>query len=449
MRIASICGIALSFLLFFLAFARYREAMLGQGTLSKSFTFKQMTHSDTPKDLWGSVSKPYPTGAFWTNLVVKTGDSPAAVLPYGVKTVEAGVQVSYGATRRMVTQYAISDNFVADLQLSATQAYQSRAVESFDSLSVTMAYKLTGNGKYRTHLVKGSPFVTVVYDNATPVISAGLMRILDLQSMVVKGSTGSQYIVTLGNFQKWLVYCSEPVAFTWNNDALTAPSTIKGVVRVAILPLQNVDAAFNLLLKHASRYPTGATMTIAHPNNAISEITFNYKTEGAGSLMMLALPHHVSSMTFPVVHNSTHGSYHPIYSIKGKMKTIIGDMWKMQMNMPTVGWNYQLADKLTISELDEIAKNLITDVKNGLPDAVDPYTFGKQIGRMAQLALIADNLGIADVRQQAISNLQQSLTPWITGMNADTLVYDKTYGGMVTVNGLADAMADFGSGWYR
>ena len=80
-----------------------------------------MSHPDPPTALWGSVTKPYPTGAFWTNLVVRQGDSPIAVLPYGIKTVDSGVQVSYGATRRSVTQLVISDPFVTDLQISATQ----------------------------------------------------------------------------------------------------------------------------------------------------------------------------------------------------------------------------------------------------------------------------------------------------------------------------------------
>jgi endo-1,3(4)-beta-glucanase len=180
----------------------------------------------------------------------------------------------------------------------------------------------------------------------------------------------------------------------------------------------------------------------------MSEISFTYQAEGAGTLMMLALPHHISTMIYPQLNNRTNKAYNPIYCIKGKMETVLGEHWEMRLSMRTVGWNYELADMLTIPELEEIARNLMIDVTTSLPNAVDPYTFGKQLGRMAQLALIADNLGIAEVRQQAVAILEQSLTPWVTGGNADTLVYDKTYGGIVTMNGLADAMADFGSGWY-
>ena len=41
-------------------------------------------------------------GAFWTNFVVGDGDGAVGVLPYGVKCLPAGVQVSYGAARRVL-----------------------------------------------------------------------------------------------------------------------------------------------------------------------------------------------------------------------------------------------------------------------------------------------------------------------------------------------------------
>lgn len=68
--------------------------------------------------------------------------------------------MSYGPTRRVINQRAISDPFACDLQIASSQAYVSRAVETYDNISVTMAYKTAGIGKYKTHLVKGSPFVT-------------------------------------------------------------------------------------------------------------------------------------------------------------------------------------------------------------------------------------------------------------------------------------------------
>ena len=102
---------------------------------------KIVSHPETPSPLWGTVSKPFPTGAFWTNLVVKNGDGPIAVLPYGVRCVDAGIQVSYGAFRRIVSPISVFDPFVTDIQISATQTYVSRSLDSYDNASVTMSYK--------------------------------------------------------------------------------------------------------------------------------------------------------------------------------------------------------------------------------------------------------------------------------------------------------------------
>lgn len=423
---------------------------LGQ-SLNRLTAFRQVTHLEPPNALWGTVVKPYPTGAFWTNLVVKNGDGAIGIYPYGVKTTDAGVQVSYGASRRAVSQIAITDPFVADLQIGSTQAFVGRAVESYDNTSVTVCYRTAVNGKFRTYLVKGSPFVTVVYENATPLISSPLMKITTVDSRVVRNSPGIQYIVTLGNFQKWLVYCSEPVALVWKENTLYSPNPIRGYIRVSILPVQNAEVAFSTLMGYVQKYPTGAVMTLAYPTGTVATVNWQYTVAGNGPLLMLALPHHVPIMVFPVdcdENRMVQAAFTPVWSIKGKLKAVVGERWTLQYNTVQVGWNYALTDKLSTSQMDEIAKQLLIDVKSIIPSAVDPYTFGKELARMARLAQIADNLGIADARQQALTAVETALTPWLQGANTDALLYDKTYGGVISTNGLADPYADYGSGWY-
>lgn len=425
---------------------------LGQSIIMKITPYRQVIHPDPPTALWGSVSKPYPTGAFWTNLAIKNGDGAIGVYPYGVKTVDAGIQVSYGAFRRQVTSNAIIDTFANDIQISVTQPYVGRAIEAYDNVSVTMGYRTTANGKFRTYLVKGSPYITTYFEGTTPVISSPLMHITSVDAKIVQNSVGTQYILTLGNFQKWFVYCSESVTFTWKDNTLTAASAIRGFVRIAILPLQNVDSAFAQLLTYVQRYPIGAAMTLSYPTATTGCVTIQFDTVGPGSLLMFALPHHNSLLPASLTDNADSKRAQlvlaPIWSIKGKMKAIVGDTWKLTYNFPTVGWNYVVQEKLTNSQLDEVAKHLLQETKAIFQVAPDTYTFGKQLGRMARLALIADNLGIVDARQQAIFNLETTIIPWLQGMNTDPLVYDKAYGGLVSAGSLADSGSNFGSGWY-
>ena len=423
-----------------------------RATLLKVNPFKAVTHPDPPTTFWGIVSKPYPTGAFWSNLAVKNGDGAIGLYPYGIKALDAGIQVSYGAFRRVVSKSAITDTFSTDLQISCSQSYLSRAIEAYDNISVTMGYKYVGTGKMKAFLVKSSPFVTVVFENTTPIISSGIMKIISVDSRVMKDSQGVQYIVTLGNFQKWLVYCSEPVALVWKENTLSSPNPIRGYVRVAVLPLQNFEAAATMLLTYVQKYPIGASVSLTYPTGTTANLNIQYNTVGAGPLLMLALPHHAALMQQPQIDSEEskriQSIYNPIWCIKGKMKAVVGETWKLQYNLVQIGWNYVVADKLSTSQLDEIAKNLLLEVKITSAAPVDAYSFGKVIGRMARLALIADNLGIAEARQQAISGLENFFIPWLQGMNQDFLVYDKTYGGLVTTSSLADPMANFGSGWY-
>ena len=426
--------------------------VLGQPYLFKTTPYKVTMHPDPPTSFWGTVTKPYPTGAFWTNLVVKNGDGAIGAYPYGIKTLDAGVQVSYGAFRRQVSITAITDVFVSDMQIGASQAYVSRAIESYDNVSVTMSYKTQANGKYKAILVKSSPFVTVVYDGATPVISSPLMKITAVDAKLVQDRPGTQYIVTLGNYQKWLVYCSEPVVLSWKDNSLSAASPIRGYIRVAILPNQNTDPAFNQLINYVQKYPTGGSITFTYPIPTQAIMSIQYNTIGTGSLLMLALPHHIPLLPVTLLTSDesvkVQNAYTPIWCIKGKLKPVVGDNWKLTYNLVTASWNYPLMDRLTTPQMDDIAKYLIQEVRTNLAPAPDVYSFGKQIGRMTRLALIADNLGIADARQQAIQSLETSLIPWLQGINSDVLLYDKTYGGLVTTLSLTDAFGNFGNGWY-
>jgi endo-1,3(4)-beta-glucanase len=427
------------------------------GALSKMITFKQVVHPLPVSAMWGTVSKPYPTGAFWTNLVVNNGDNPVSLGAYDVKTVPAGVQVSYSATRRSVSQSAITDPFDVDFQIAAAEAYATRSVLKYDNLSVTMQYQNPGStGKYLAYLVKGSVFVTVEFQGSTPVISAPNMHITGFAQQFPQvsngASQGQQYLVTLGNYQQWIVYCSTTVTLNWNNgDSITAAGPMNGVIRIAILPLQNVQGCMSALQPYLSAYPTGGTVALSYPSPQQVNINYQFTVAGKGSILMFAYPHHVTSMISPDLSAALQlrQAVSPVFGMKGLLQVVAGNSWKMQLALAQVGWNYNLVDPLSNSQLDEIANNLMADVMTELPNAADVYSFAKQMGRMAQLALIADDLGIAQPRQQALSTLELAILPWLQGTAADSFVYDKTYGGVVTAEGVADSKADYGSGWYN
>ena len=420
-------------------------------------SIKQMTHSMLPSALWGVVSKPFPTGAFWTNLVVENGDGAVNVIPYGVKCLDTGIHISYGPTRRSVSNKWIRDTFDTDLQVSSTELYQSRSVSSHDELSVTMTF-VTASGAYDALLVKGSPFVTVSFRGCTPLLQAQNMHFTHFESHALPGDTKRKYyIVTLGNYQRWLLYTSFEAPLEWQRgeERVTASSRVTGVIRVAFLPLLDDPSALAVLLQYASCYPTGASVLVSHPKDSVSHVTYKYKTEGTGNLLMLALPHHVdllgSSIRNSAVSRAAQRALRHMWTMKGRAVAVVGKEWVLQYGtLEEAQWVYALEGRvISTDRLNTIAASLQTDVDTTPPSALDPYTFGKEAARMAMLALIADNLGIADARKTALSKLEIALTPWLAGTNPDLLVYESTWGGVVPSRGLQDRLADYGSGWYN
>ena len=493
----------------------------------------------TPSNLWGAIKKPYPTGAFWTNLVVDNGDGVAVVLPYGVKCLLTGVQVSYSPTRRVVSNLFVRDTFDVDLEISAEEKYVKHEVASHDEFSVTMKFSFNG-GEMRTPLVKGSPFISVIYTSKsgiTPVIRSNTMKItaVEVREMSVPATNHwynpfsgpslnvNYYVVTLGNFQKWLVlfYSSDESLysqpfFSWNAEenklsGRAIPSATTVLVRVSILPTQELENAIQVLLQHGAVYPTGGHSTISEVHSgevqidqpAITHIEYHFHTAEVSKesahqhLLMLALPHHLRVITAPVdgrnallatsttcdiaavsaggteldMSMNSIPCLSPIYCMKGRLIPIAGKQWTLTYNSTLVRWIYPLSDTapITTEHLSVIGQSLVDDVSvTFLEEPHDPYTVGKALARLSMLALIADNLGvilvivdrffniiffvdtgIAACREKALQEIQSNIMPWLTGTNIDRLLYDTTHGGVVPQQGLMDIQADFGSGLYN
>lgn len=81
--------------------------------------------------------------------------------------------------------------------------------------------------------------------------------------------------------------------------------------------------------------------------------------------------------------------------------------------------------------------------------STDPYFFGKQVARLAELALVADNLGETAIATEIRNRMKTYLEPWFEAKNVDYLVFDSTWKGLCSSKGMEDSGADFGQGWYN
>jgi len=160
---------------------------------------------------------------------------------------------------------------------------------------------------------------------------------------------------------------------------------------------------------------------------------------------MLAAGHHVDGMISPKpgIRSKTLG----YKCMKGQLHEIVGNTWTMKIPLPEAPWRGQEAIPEQLKPY--ILQSLKHDVKS-LTDSWDIYNYTKQAARKARLALIADELGEEDILNEALTNLYNSLTPWLTGTKIDNqLVYDSVWGGIVTSAGLSNPLTDFGNGFYN
>jgi endoglucanase Acf2 len=256
---------------------------------------------------------PFPTGSFWTNFVLSpTADRglsyPVVVYPYAYAWSQELLQVSYPAAHRHEEPTMIHDYFFPDLTFSSQEGAISRHVTHFDALSVTLRYSTAQAGKWETYLVQGSPYVTIRYDNASPIIHAPStftnvgcslssrhlmdhdarfrLRRLGDQGFGVctwdEDSTamhrvlrGVQFRVTSQEGMEWIVFSSEPIELQFDLESkstISAVKKFKGVLRIALIP--TLQPAGAISTKHAIA-TTNVSSTNSSASNGLQRLIYH------------------------------------------------------------------------------------------------------------------------------------------------------------------------------
>lgn len=402
-----------------------------------------------------------------------------------------------------LTGYSKQVNQSKDSALLGDGNSTTRSVVDFDPLSVTVAYHFEDKTKQmKAPLARGSPYVTVEYESLIPVVefNATVVSINgesvtekdpkaladDLQQWTSRRFEIDTVVYGAGANaddqgqakQKWVLYFAEPrtlrLQFANEKDyrpynfrgELTFPTNVRlvdtdfytGAARLAVVPHgSSQEEAIRQLDDGAHVYPVGSTVEYG-VDGTQADVSFCWKAKqfdggdaATSELLMLANPHHVAALdsskagktTFEVLSKLGHRT------LKSTMTAVRGECWHLREELPDTGFTSP-SDSLAPEFVDTIAASLKLDT-NYTPEAQDPYYFGKEIGRQARLALIADQIGEDDVRDEILGKLQEWVTPWMLGQNSDYFVYDRSWGGLCSVNGLKGVfwMTDFGNGWYN
>merc|ERR1719367_2407640 len=133
--------------------------------------------------------------------------------------------------------------------------------------------------------------------------------------------------------------------------------------------------------------------------------------------------------------------------LKGKMVGIKGNIWSFNEQLTTISWG--ATKSVPSNKVEDIRAALQRDVEETRLPGDDPYFGGKEMAVFARLSLIADEIGETELAQRARDRVKPYIEGWLKGTNGDKLLYDQTWGGVVSTNGLNDQNADFGNGWYN
>ena len=125
----------------------------------------------------------------------------------------------------------------------------------------------------------------------------------------------------------------------------------------------------------------------------IATMKYHWQSSGPGELLMMALPHHLDTLTSPTIPS------HSYKVLKGTMVGVTGDIWEFQENLTPISWTAPRA--VPEKNIEDIKAALAEDVVKAHSPGDDPYFGGKKMAVLARLSLIADELGATEIAEKA------------------------------------------------
>ncbi|CAI7924958.1 unnamed protein product, partial [Closterium sp. NIES-54] len=445
---------------------------------------------------------PYPTNAPWQNFVLGQGGNPELVTPYIVQSAEG--HVAWGLPMRDPQPGYIVQAFITTLMLSTLQGLPPppalhlqrplrhpllpptllRALRSPRARGPPGVEASSNSTKYRVALNNGqvspphqrlpAPHSRVSFSHRPCYLPHPLaLKLPVIESphsltVCINHHLFSALLSPFPSHQTWLVYLSSPLALRQDGSALVADAPFTGTMRVALLPGSSAQDEDVLLDAHVPTVPVGGECAVhrrmevsAHSPSTASAL--RRRRSGSPSGVMSALRgHHNPASAGP---SNTRGgarwssvrdasvpdaSVLAYPTIDGQAMGMQGGVWRF--NVPKRPSTWQAGPLSSDAQLlDELRGSLKQDVA-ALPPLSSPstYSFGKAAARAARLALIAKQVQDDDSLAAVLPPLRTALSAWLDGtFPGNHLLYDPTWGGVVSEAGSLDQGAEFGAGMYN
>ncbi|CAI5496819.1 unnamed protein product, partial [Closterium sp. Naga37s-1] len=422
---------------------------------------------------------PYPTNAPWQNMVLGQGGNPELVTPYLVQSAEG--RIAWGLLVRDPQPGYIVQAFVTALMLSMLQGLPPHQLSAYDDLFATLSFRQPSSAPadpsiLEVPLMRGSPFLTFIFPPGSPPATPVLTTIYAITG-VESSSDSSKYRVALNNGQTWLVYLSAPLTLRQDGSTLAADVPFTGTMCVALLLGSSAQDEEALLDAHVPTVLVGGSTHVGAFRIKYTWRTQQWREPANGDteapLLMLSLPMHRRLEVS--VHSPSSASAlrpHRSGSPSGAMGALRGHHNSASARPSITRGNAPWASvgDESVPDASMLAYPTIDGQAVGMQGALwrlkvpkrpsttwlpplsspSTYSFGKTAARAARLALIAKQVRDEDSLAAVLPALRTALSAWLDGtFSGNRLLYDPTWGGVVSEAGSRDQGAEFGAGMYN
>jgi len=411
--------------------ARAEEMRVGRGSLQTV----RPAGAKGPSDARGAgavpcvtkrVAGPVPTNDWWSSLVWKRRpenrySENLYAHPLAFRARAEGLGVGYP------TQAAVAPNgrnyhfnYARDLLVGVEGlAAPETRVDGYSDWTVTALWE--GGGRtLRATIGHGLPYVYCEATGGDAVVTFSGEPTIWRRNGGAVGATvnGHHY----GIFA--------PSGASWEGErTLRSPLAGKGYFSVAVLP-ERSPAALDLFRRHAFAFVTDTRVSWRYDApRARLVTTFTATTqprEGTEKRPILVLYRH------QWLHTSASPSPHGYVSPRGKMKPLVAA--EFTTPMPFDGVLPALPDAGGCNR-DRLRGYVDEALRAAKPiGRKDVYWTGKELGRLASLAAVADQTGHTEARDRFLALIKQTLEDWFRapdGKTARLFHYDRTWGTLI------------------
>ncbi|MCI0386990.1 glycosyl hydrolase [Streptomyces sp. CNQ085] len=372
-----------------------------------------------PKVTAAMADKPVPTNDWWSSLAFQRyPGNPYSENMYGhpltYRAVSGGLEVGYPASHAVVgegRQYEFTHKRDLTLGLAGLNSPDAKA-DGWSDWTVTPRWS-DGSRTLRATIGHGLPYV---YAQG----SGGAARISAAGTPEVFADDGNVLGVTIGG-RHYALFAPSGSDWTVSGTDIRADLGDKDYFSLAVLPGRDALATFR---KYAFSFVTGSEVAWDYDEAAgRMEATYTLTTtarEGSERGTLQALYRHQWLHTSDALTGWTYASP------RGEMKVREGASFTTSQKVTGVLPGLPVPDAVDEARL----KGYIEEVANAadpFDGATDTYWTGKQLGKLAQLVPVADQIGETGLRDRLLGLIKGRLQEWFTPGGASEFSYDRDW----------------------